>query len=83
VIIWGSPPLLEGAPEVGMWMRAKAGEHECPRCHGGGCFYCERTGKIRVCPQCYSQDYVTKQDDGSFKCGACDSTFTKAGDLTE
>jgi len=64
------------------FMGQKAGEHSCPRCKGVGCWACERTGYVVVCPLCYTNDGITKSND-IFICGSCGCSFNKMGEIEQ
>jgi len=64
------------------WFRRKVGKHECERCHGAGCYYCERRGYVLMCPNCQDIDSQV-EDEGAFRCGVCDTEYKGTGEIEE
>jgi len=61
-------------------MRLKDGKQECSRCHGEGCWHCERKGYVVLCPNCACIEYIEPLSEaGGFHCRACDSKFQEDG----
>jgi hypothetical protein len=63
-------------------VRLKDGFQVCPRCGGGGCYWCRKQGWMAQCPRCGNSEpeLLTKNDD-EISCQACNATFEKTGEL--
>lgn len=63
-------------------MRLKDGFQPCPRCGGGGCYWCRQQGWQAQCPQCgNSEPELLEKNEGELTCGVCNALFEKDGSL--
>jgi len=63
-----------------MWL--KNGVQACSRCGGQGCYQCQQSGIIVVCPGCACREpeFLTKTDD-VYECLACGASFSRSGEI--
>jgi hypothetical protein len=65
-------------------MRLKDGFQACPRCGGGGCYWCRRQGWLAQCPICgNSEPELLVKNEDELSCLVCNSMFEKNGQLLE
>lgn len=68
---------------LAMFMSLKEGKQTCPKCQGDGCYSCQRSGAIVVCPQCRSQDEMVTKDGNEYHCHVCGTKFSSSGEITD
>lgn len=66
-----------------MWL--KDGLQVCNRCGGEGCYQCQRSGVIVVCPGCACREpeYLHKIDGDTFHCDVCSTDFSRSGKVVD
>ena len=63
-----------------MYLNTPLGKSECTRCHGRGCFSCERRGYVLQCPNCCNLEYQ-EPESGHFRCLVCNLNYNKDGEI--
>lgn len=66
-----------------MWL--KNGVQVCNRCGGQGCYHCQRTGIIVMCPACgcRENDQLGKIDGDTYHCSLCGTDFSRSGKIVK